>query len=195
MAIWEVVPEPACSLALPPTESQQLPHRGQKGNHPEARHVSAQAGAPLWGPQGDRAQLSSQVRGPHRPGHQAAPAWCAGWGTSWPQGCWDLVQWPCLMQPGSRKGGQQLGCCHSREEALQPGTAGRPWPLVGGAGWLLLAGPLAHVGAGYSQAPSAPPSPWGRQSCAYGTRRPRWAASLRGSELMRPLGCSSPPPG
>ena len=140
MAIWEVVPEPARSLALPPTESEQLPHRGQKGNHPEARHVSAQAGGRLWGPQGDRAQLTSQVRGPHCPGHQAAPAWCAGWGTSWPQGCWGLVQWPCLMQPGSRKGGQQLGCCHSREEALQPGTAGRPWPLVGGGGRVAPAG-------------------------------------------------------
>ena len=65
----------------------------------------------------------------------------------------------------------------------------------GGAGWLLLAGPRAHLGAGYSQAPPALPSPRGWQSCAYGTRRPRWAASLGGRELMRPLGRSSPPTG
>ena len=148
MAIWEVVPEPACSLALPPTESERLPHRGQKGNHPEARHVSAQGESLLWGPQGGRAQPSGQVRGPHRPGDQAAVAWCAGWGTSLPQGCWGLVWWPCLMQPGSGKGGQQLGCCHSREEALQPSTAGRPWPLVGGQGGSCWQGPEPTWGQG-----------------------------------------------
>lgn len=60
MAIWEVLPEPACSLALPPTESERLPHRGQKGNHPEAWHVSAQAGGLLWGPK--EAEPSPQVK-------------------------------------------------------------------------------------------------------------------------------------
>lgn len=52
------------------------------------------------------------------------------------------------MQPGSRKGGQQLGCCHSREEALQPGTAGHPQPLVGGRGGSCWQGPKPTWGLG-----------------------------------------------
>lgn len=90
MAAGEVVPEAARSLALALSKFERLPHRGQRGNRPEAPNLAAWAAAgeegPLWRSRG-RPSPAREVGALTALEAQAVLAWargpaCAGRGAS-----------------------------------------------------------------------------------------------------------------